>query len=531
MLLETDPANGAPIESAGRPFLPHPVLAQPRSTEERRTVPPDGSLVRWTVLREHRRPPRVAPGDLPVDSMAALDGRRPEGPSLTPVQERTTADQRADPRDRRIRQTWLLFAVAFALFAIVLAVLRLADGLDGWDLVLAGLLALVGTAAGVHWSAVRAREREMRDELAGFARILHGLSRSVSPDAIVGAIARELGGVTGADHVVVVSQPPDSAFVEATLVSMRAGVADVTTVLTGVDLADDPDWTVIRDDGLLLDDRRRSDARPETAATPGGPAASGTAGAAARRAGSSPTADSAPSVRGAQVLAARVRSAFGLARTISAPVHANGRIVGALVLSRRGRDAWPASTERLLEAAAAEASAALSRAYSFRQAQARATTDALTGLPNRAYFDELCALLEQRHGGDDRLGILMIDIDHFKALNDRHGHAVGDEVLRDVAAAIVGAVRDVDVPARFGGEEFVVLLREPDRAVATEVGERIRSAVGALDLRDHGVRGVSVSVGVAVGDVADEPIASTVAAADRALYRAKRQGRDRVVAA
>ena len=98
-------------------------------------------------------------------------------------------------------------------------------------------------------------------------------------------------------------------------------------------------------------------------------------------------------------------------------------------------------------------------------------------------------------------------------------------------AAIVSAVREDDVPARFGGEEFVVLLRNPEPAVALEVGERIRTAVRDLDLRRHGVAGVSVSVGVAVADGPDEPIEELLEIADRALYRAKRAGRDRVVAA
>ena len=76
----------------------------------------------------------------------------------------------------------------------------------------------------------------------------------------------------------------------------------------------------------------------------------------------------------------------------------------------------------------------------------------------------------------------MIDIDKFKVLNDTHGHATGDEVLRAVGGAIVAAVREDDVPARYGGEEFVVLLRNPTPEVALEVGERVRAAVAALDL-------------------------------------------------
>jgi diguanylate cyclase (GGDEF)-like protein len=206
-------------------------------------------------------------------------------------------------------------------------------------------------------------------------------------------------------------------------------------------------------------------------------------------------------------------------------------VVGAIVLSHRTGDSWSATTRRLLVGAADEASAALARAYSHRAAEARAATDALTGLPNRRYFDEFCGLLARRRRSDDAVGVLMIDIDRFKVLNDTHGHATGDEVLRAVAGAIVAAVREDDVPARYGGEEFVVLLRNPGMDVAIEVGERVRSAVAGLDLDRLGVPGVSVSVGVAVSDHADQPIDDLVGRADQALYRAKRAGRDRVVAA
>ncbi|MGH2477518.1 MAG: GGDEF domain-containing protein, partial [Candidatus Limnocylindrales bacterium] len=200
-------------------------------------------------------------------------------------------------------------------------------------------------------------------------------------------------------------------------------------------------------------------------------------------------------------------------------------------LSRRVGATWPEATRRVLGGAATEASAALARAYSHRAAEARASTDALTGLPNRHYFDEFVSLLAQRRRAGDAVGILMVDIDKFKSLNDKHGHGTGDEVLRAVADAIVSAVREDDVPARFGGEEFVVLLRNPDPGVAFEVGERIRTAVRELDLDRFGVGRVSVSVGVAVADEPDEPIEAVIEAADRALYRAKRAGRDRVVAA
>ncbi|MEO5941039.1 MAG: GGDEF domain-containing protein, partial [Candidatus Limnocylindrales bacterium] len=230
-------------------------------------------------------------------------------------------------------------------------------------------------------------------------------------------------------------------------------------------------------------------------------------------------------------IADRARTVFGLRHTIVAPLTSDHGMIGALLISRRTAGDWPPAAQRLLLGAAVEASAALSRAYSHRQAEARASTDALTGLPNRRYFDEFCALLSRRRRAEDSVGVLMVDIDRFKVLNDTHGHQVGDEVLRAVAAAIVGAVREDDVPARYGGEEFAVLLRNPTISVAVEVGERVRDAVASLDLARFGVGAVSVSVGAAVADESDEPISVTIQQADRALYGAKRGGRDRVVAA
>jgi diguanylate cyclase (GGDEF)-like protein len=222
---------------------------------------------------------------------------------------------------------------------------------------------------------------------------------------------------------------------------------------------------------------------------------------------------------------------YALRHTLAAPLTIDGEVIGAIVLSRRTAGRWPLSAARVLGAAAVEASAALTRAASHREAETRASTDALTGLPNRRYFDEFCGLVARRRRRGDAIGVLMIDIDRFKALNDAHGHAIGDEVLRAVAQAVAGAVRDEDVPARYGGEEFAVLLRSPTPAVAVEVAERVRAAVAGLELGALGIEAVSVSVGVGVARRPDQPIADILAEADRALYDAKRAGRDRVVAA
>jgi diguanylate cyclase (GGDEF)-like protein len=385
-----------------------------------------------------------------------------------------TSARPPDPSDRTIDRSRTAFIVVLTALAVGALLGLVLHGADPVSWVIVALVVAAVVTAAIHLRAVRAIEDRRRAEGASFARILQGLSRSVSPEAIVDAIVTDLGEATGADHVVVVRQRRDGPALEARLVSAIAGVPDSTTLLPSTDL-DEPGRAVDR-------------------------------------------------------IAARVRSVYGLSGVTAAPLTVDGHVVGAIVLSRR-LGAWPAATHGVLEQAAIEASAALSRATSHRTAEAQASTDALTGLPNRRYFDEYVSLMARRRRAGDAAGVLMVDIDKFKVLNDTHGHAVGDEVLRAVAAAIVTAVREDDVPARFGGEEFVVLLRNPDPSVAVEVGERIRAAVRGLDLRRYGVRSVSVSVGVAVDDGADGSIEDLIETADRALYRAKRAGRDRVVAA
>jgi diguanylate cyclase (GGDEF)-like protein len=425
----------------------------------------------------------------------------------------------------------------------LIAIVRLSDGASLLDWLAIVLIVGAGAAAIVHRDAVTSLEAERRAEAESFARILSGLSRSISPDAVVDAIVKELAVSTSADHVVVARRRPESRILDATLVSARPGVPDSTTILPISDLEDRIERSAAR---------RHTGSQPVAIPIEASPTFVGAApgpGSVAAPARPEVTwageADEPPAPRPdprsarpddvpqqvAERIATRVRRAYGLRDTIAAPLTPDGEVVGAIVLSRRIADPWPATARRLLEGAAKEASMALSRAYSHRAAEVRASVDTLTGLPNRRYFDEFCGLLARRRRADDAVGVLMIDIDTFKALNDTYGHAVGDEVLRLVGGAIMAAVRDDDVPARYGGEEFVVLLRNPTRDVAVDVGERVRLAVGALDLSAHGVPGVTVSVGVAVASVPDQPIQAIVAEADAALFRAKRAGRDRVAAA
>jgi diguanylate cyclase (GGDEF)-like protein len=203
-----------------------------------------------------------------------------------------------------------------------------------------------------------------------------------------------------------------------------------------------------------------------------------------------------------------------------------------LLLARRAREDWSEGDRRLLRWAATEVSTAFSRAYALEAAERGAKIDVLTGLPNRRYFDEVLSIERPRRRANDTLGILMIDIDHFKRLNDRYGHATGDRVLAAVAGAIAQGVRAEDTPARYGGEEFAVLLRRASAEQAIEVGERIRREVVRLHPASLGIdEPVTVSVGVAVAGSGQIAIPGLVERADQALYRAKRLGRDRVVAA
>ncbi len=181
--------------------------------------------------------------------------------------------------------------------------------------------------------------------------------------------------------------------------------------------------------------------------------------------------------------------------------------------------------------AAASARLALSRAQLFQQAQLVALTDGLTGVSNRrAFDDEMARLCEPGVGAVGAVGdggglaLLLADIDHFKSVNDRFGHQMGDAVLRAVAATLRTNTPDDGMVARFGGEEFAVLLPGYDREAAAAVAEHLRVAVAELarPLR------VTASFGVGVAVPGTGEAAAVVADADAALYRAKEGGRNQV---
>jgi diguanylate cyclase (GGDEF)-like protein len=161
----------------------------------------------------------------------------------------------------------------------------------------------------------------------------------------------------------------------------------------------------------------------------------------------------------------------------------------------------------------------------------RSRHDGLTGACNRAYLEELAErelALARRHGRP--LAVAMIDIDFFKRVNDTYGHAVGDQVIRQLAACCTGQLREVDHFGRIGGEEFACILPETDAAAAWQCAERLRLAVAALAIdTPQGELKFTISIGLAQLNAALADWPSLLAAADGALYQAKHAGRNRVV--
>lgn len=179
---------------------------------------------------------------------------------------------------------------------------------------------------------------------------------------------------------------------------------------------------------------------------------------------------------------------------------------------------------------------AISMVYKLNVAQTALTlaaeTDALTGVANRRYFMSQAerAFVDAQAGGPS-FAVVMLDIDHFKAINDTLGHSIGDEVLLDVAQACRQALRTSDCFARFGGEEFVALLRGTDGADAAATAEILRKTVATLAFENRTPPAVTVSLGVASYLANSESLHDILNEADRQLYAAKAAGRNRVMAA
>ena len=214
------------------------------------------------------------------------------------------------------------------------------------------------------------------------------------------------------------------------------------------------------------------------------------------------------------------------------PLTALGANVGAAHLHWERVDALSLDAASVVTRIAEHSALSIANRRLVAALQGMANTDARTGLSNTRAFDEAVEDdLVGRH--EDQSSVLMLDLDHFKAFNDRYGHPAGDEALRTFAGLLVANVREGDVVARYGGEEFTILLPRLGRTGAMAIAERIRarteSTIVALGPGITGRLSVSIGVAVAPDDALDR--VGLLRAADAALYRAKSLGRNRVICA
>jgi diguanylate cyclase (GGDEF)-like protein len=208
------------------------------------------------------------------------------------------------------------------------------------------------------------------------------------------------------------------------------------------------------------------------------------------------------------------------------PLMVGGEVIGSVLVSRPAP--YSEAEEQQIRESVSQAAPVLANLRNLAVAEIRAATDGLTGLPNkRAVTDALKRTFAQATRTKAPLALLLLDLDHFKQVNDQHGHAAGDQVLASVGAALRSVLRDRDFAGRNGGEEFAVLLPDTDIGTALEIAERVRATIAEVTLPGTDVP-VTVSIGVAGFPDHASTLERLERLADAALYVAKRQGRNRV---
>jgi diguanylate cyclase (GGDEF)-like protein len=212
-----------------------------------------------------------------------------------------------------------------------------------------------------------------------------------------------------------------------------------------------------------------------------------------------------------------------------APIIARGQLLGFLSLDNVVPGFYSQELAERLAVFAAQAGLALENARLYAEQQKLATTDGLTGLANRRFFDiELARELQRADRHKRPTSLIMIDLDDFKSYNDRYGHPAGDDLLRSIAVMLGQYVRTLDTAARYGGEEFVLILPETQADAACGAAERLRELVAQLPLTpESAATRVTISLGVAVAPIHGMTPPELVKAADQALYAAKRAGKNR----
>lgn len=220
----------------------------------------------------------------------------------------------------------------------------------------------------------------------------------------------------------------------------------------------------------------------------------------------------------------------GARSEIAVPLVVEGRVIGVLNAESTRPAAYGEEHVRILSVVAQQAAVVLRAAELQEETRRLAITDPLTGLHNRRYFVErLGEHLARAERYGERLGLMLLDSDHLKAVNDRHGHHVGDRVLQTIAAALQGILRDSDEVARIGGDEFAAVLLQADEPLALGIARRLRESLrrSELALEDATIEiGCSVGIALFPDDAVDAE--SLLRAADLALYEAKACGRNEV---
>ncbi len=221
----------------------------------------------------------------------------------------------------------------------------------------------------------------------------------------------------------------------------------------------------------------------------------------------------------------------GVRSVLALPLFHESRLKGILTSLSQERDAFSPQQIELLKILVNQVSVNISNVLLHEEIKMMAFTDGLTGLINHRHFQErLSDEFRRSMRFNDPLSLILIDIDHFKKVNDTYGHPVGDVVLRGVAETIREGVREIDLPARYGGEEFAVMVVKAEARSARRIAERVRKSVKdrEFDVDGHRFR-VTTSLGIASYPSDALRKDQLIERADRALYAAKEQGRDRTV--
>ncbi len=216
---------------------------------------------------------------------------------------------------------------------------------------------------------------------------------------------------------------------------------------------------------------------------------------------------------------------------VCVPMMAYGEAVGLLTISVPGETEMSVDRQRLATTVAEHIALSLANLKLQETLRSQSIRDPLTGLFNRRYMEESLEREMRRAGRTRRpVGIIMLDLDHFKTFNDTHGHEVGDALLREVGAVLQRSIRGEDIACRYGGEEFILILPDAPLRDAAQRAEHLREAIGTVDVvrRHQAVGPVTVSLGVAIYPDHGSTSEAVLRAADAALYQAKALGRDRV---